>query len=719
MADSNSQKNKGNAQGSEPQGEEENTDFTFSDIPVLGKGGGGKKADFSFETFEAKTTGGAKQIDRQKDKLDSFTVMLKESPVVEDPRHDADDNRVSLGWRLRRLTKQIRRRKTLVISVFSAALILAAAVVGLMFLNTYLAEKRKASPAPTAKRGPAAVQQDNRALEEAMRLISQADSAYSSGGYRDALEKYRSALASTSKERAAAIHVKMAGCLRASGAVSEALAEYSAAIDCGLTDSSPIISMAQSLMKAQDNSGAVALLEKAAAAFPTDKKLVLLLADNCGRLNDHQKAADWFAKVGKADLSFEQMNAYANALLKCDKKSEASDMLAYAAERFDNLESYLRAVELAEGADDKIRILAKAANSLITSKDKSAAVLEMVGVLNSSGKKSEALDKFKTLSPADLPPERMLSYVSMYVIASADDPGLKGSMKENMLELANLRKADIAFNTALQDVLLSSNQGDVAVAMYTELCKSDSENPLRNFMLARCLGPGSPEAKNYCIKALERKPEFPEALAYLGLIFARERNWTDAVETYAKSAKMNPDDKEPRRLTAIAKLRMGGGSGAVAEYEKYLETHKFPKDKSLLEVFNVALLLPKPGKADQCLKAMASNVDEVTQKTLKLSEIRRKAVFSRLDDRDFTGYCPVEARMYQILHLLSCGRFKEIASVPVEETPDFWKTFVAWRHGLGGDFTKNAEVMYDKYKDRPDPVFGHLRRSLAWQGLPG
>ena len=692
--------------------EGEDVDFTFSDIPILGKGGGGK-GEFSFETFDAKTTGGAKQFDRQKDKLESFTVMLQESPVAPAAEETSEkEPTTSIGWRLRRLSKLIKRRQDLILASGGVLLFLVvASTLAFYFVNARLKARKASDGSPR----PAATQQDNRVVEEVLKLVSLADAEYNAGNMLEAREKYRNALEKGKGEKAAAIHLKLANCLQAAGAVNEALGEYAAAIDSGLVDSTPIIAVAQSLAKAHDFDAAVLILEKAAGKFPSDKKLLVLLADCHYHLGDMAKAAEEYAKTSKTELSNEQMASFATALLKSGRKTEASDVYAYAAERFDNLDYYFHATELAENVDEKVRILAKATSTLITPKDKGSAMLKMIEVLYANGRKSEAIEKAKMMSVNDLPSEKMLAYASFIASVANEDPGLKASLKERLSGLINLRGSDLGFQIAMQDILLGTRMSDLALELYSEWSEAERDNPQRNYLMARCLGPASPNAKTYCLRAVALKPVFPEALAFLGDIFIRERDWPAAIDAYKKCATTNPDDLEPRRMIAMAKLRSGAGVEAVVEFEKYLETHKVGKAKAAQEVFDVALLLPKPDKAAQCLQAMSDASHEFSKKDLKLAEIKLKAVFGQLDDKDFIGYCPAEARVYQILHLLANGRYKEVALVPTpaDEFPDFWKIFVCWRHKLG-EWPKSAETILEKYKDRRDSIYSAC--AALWLG---
>lgn len=745
-------------------------EFTFSDIPVMGVDKQ-RKADFSFASFDKTTNLLGQPLPQSPapgdhDQFSSLTQMLSESPVPErepeqqeegplsdDTRElEADDGgrpeEIETGTEdnpieLKDYHAKPPRKPLIDVQRHRQDLkrdwkkLLTFAVVGTLVAGAGYYVLLSWFPESTGVYGAASKSPKNRKLEELFKTLAAGDELVKAKKYDAAIEKFQKAMEeATNQKKDNIVLFKIANAHNAKGEADKAIEFYDKAIATGFPDSQPEINAAKLLLAAGKLDESAARLAKALAKFKSDPALTRLLAECQSRKGDLTGYAATMSKLQPTTLTEPELKQLAETLASLGKKDAAFKLNSLGATKFNKPEFYLPAADNAPNQAARLDILTQASQKLIGDKDKNHVKFLLCLCLEKAGKKKEMMDLFGEVREKELPPERFGEYLQVFVEklkADESDTAAKetnatedgkaaakldaeAKLQEKFLNLMSLTPA-IADQVKLQDTLLKYDYIPLAIKISDQMLREKPDSPQRNFLFARALG-SSPDAKVYFAKAVKLKPDFYEAALALGKINLGARDWKQAALMFSKCAALRPDDLDVRHSLATAKVNSGGGPQSIADYQQFLDSQKVPPATAAETVFPLCLRLPTPDLADACLKTIAALPDFPKDK-LREMRLRRKAAFDKLEPGDFTTWDSGAVRNLQIVQLLSNGKARDalLLQTPPDEFPDFWKTFLLWRHKHKkeeANWKKNAELIYKKYKDKPDPTYSVI--AALWLG---
>jgi len=129
------------------------------------------------------------------------------------------------------------------------------------------------------------------------------------------------------------------------------------------------------------------------------------------------------------------------------------------------------------------------------------------------------------------------------------------------------------------------------------------------------------EAALHCRKALELRPNYPEAHNYLGYVLARQENWADAINSFHAALQSRPDYAEAHSNLAISLSQLGRTDEALAECRTALRLNPDYREVHC----NLALILLQLDQRDEAL----SHLREALR--LKPDDPEVKALLSRFE----------------------------------------------------------------------------------------
>lgn len=665
--------------------DKDDVEFTFSDIPVLGVEKD-KKETFSFDELP----------EGEDASIASFEAMLKESPEAASDEEYDDATRTTMEVERVKLDRKAKKKKKLLIRVaIAGAVLLVLCLIGgaVMF---FVAQAQKRAEEEAKKLSPA----EKRALEikqqreKIQKIVEDADSNFKAGETSKAADLYSQVLKIDSGNPGA---LTGAGrCASSLGKGEEAEEYYKKAVEHKNADSRPFASLSTIYLSRKEYEPAIALLEKGMEKFPDDKALLIPLADAYNKTGVEDKALEVYKKVPKSSLLMSSLKTYAR-LMTLESKADAKKLYIYTANKFKDLDCYLKASELADDEKDKVQILTDSVAALKEDeKNLDNAKFMLAKALIESGDNAKATSNLRDVKIEKLNPEYCTEILGMAKQAGVED------LTEFCRGLLKARPDDFELQKTVQKQLLLSKGPEVVLELYSDWWSKNSSNPIANYLYAKSLG-YSEAAKKYYHKALVNDPKFFHASMELGKIAMDEKNWQEAEKNFAKSAKNMKNDKKVRYLYALAKVKNGKGQSAIQEYANFLDAQGLTPSQKAAEVVPLAMLLPTPQLADGYLAIIKE--DPALQQEYKLNKAKRHLLFKGNPGDAFSGAKKGTFREYVILNMLSQGKEKEILMMPTpaKEFPDFWKVFIARRKNFK-NWKKSAAMLLAKHKNDADPT---------------
>ncbi len=272
----------------------------------------------------------------------------------------------------------------------------------------------------------------------------------------------------------------------------------------------------------------------------------------------------------------------------------------------------------------------------------------------------------------------------------------EGMYDKLVMETLAANPYDFALQVGIQNYT-AKKFGDAKVTkIFKEWYEQHKGSSYANYLYAKALS-NSPEAVTLLRHSLKLDPKLKNAYYRLAWLYTLNGKYPEAAKVYSDLLKKYPKASNARYLLAQAKMRSGKGPKAIEEYKQYLIKNKMSPGKAALAVLPLARQLPTP-KLSAKLLAEVKN-DKKTASKYKAEEVKQRAFYGKLANKDFGMFYPHELKPYHQLYLLSRGNTTEVMRLPTppEEFPDFWKTFVAYENGIS--FWKtNAEKIVVKYR---------------------
>ena len=670
--------------------DDKNVDFTFSDIPVLGK----EKGNIDTSMFDIPVAGG---------KSDDPALASFEALLATDAPSDSSDGmspqemaatatatNMEVDIEKVRSVKQAKRKKRklmLVVARVVAAVVFLglALILVLVFFGSGKSEGRGDAVSKETPEDRAA----KKKKAELASLMKSARALLSKGAHKPAMAKFKKALILESKNPDA--HAGVATCLEAAGEVDKAEKEFRLAIKGGVGDSLAYTGLARILLSKNALEDARLVLSQGGERFPGDKALARVALDCARKTGDDELALQGLSSMDLSDLDKESIKFYADLKAK-DSPAKALKIYLYGAKKFMDFNLFSLAASLADTSDKKVDILETALKAFKKKgEDKHFDVLNLALAEarlddgDDDGAK-EALNAIKDLSKFDS--NQCVRFVELHSKLGTEDMGAV------VLKVLKARPNDMGLGLATRAILSKSlSQMDV-LDVYG---RWQSENPgsaVANFLYAKALGPLDMALDIYR-KALRCDPSFYEANLELGKLYMARKRWRDAEKLLLKCVELRKDDVAPKRLLALCLARRGKAPKAMAMLNEAMDRRKASPAEKAAAAIDVALLFPNPREADKLLADLKK--DPKFRKLYLEKKAERDLIYGGATDADFRGPSTPTLRRYHRLYLLARGKNKKVLVMPTpkEDFPEFWKIYLM-RKMRFKSWRKNAELFYKK-----------------------
>ncbi len=682
----------------DPGALENNVDFSFDDVPVLGK----KKGE-SFDTlFQEQGDEGRREPRSPEERAAaSFEALLTgDTPndrmeeafaEAERERETDDSDVVHVGSRRR------AKRKTLILIGVGVALFSLFVLVLALF-------------APSES-GPGASEADKKEkLRKQKAELAKArekqriDSMLKSAGELLAAEKPDEALSIfnqvLSKDSRNALAKAGEGrCLAAMGKSAEAKTILESAIDSKTKDPVAYVVLARILLDenpTENADKAKAVLMSALEKFPKNKNLASLVVGMAKKLGDDEVVAKALSGLNVSDLDLEGIKIFGSIKAK-SSRARARKIYLYGARRFKSFDLYMLAVDMSDTSNESIEILEDALKVLKgeDAANKGVLLLRLAQEAMAEGdekKAIKALDDISDISALDHDAKAALLHMRMKLAKKED-------VKEVALAILRAAPKDTRLGVEVQRALEARLSREEVFETFSRWQAEHPGNPVAEFLYAKSLGPLDDAIDAYK-KALVADPTFFEPNLELGKLYMTRKKWDVAERYLAKCVEMRKDDIGVRRLWAMCVARRGKGKQALEMMSAYLDKLGLDSAGKAAQLIDIALVLPSPADADEVLADLKSDPKRMALYREKNAE--RKLLFGGAEDSDFKGARTGAFRRYHILYLLTKGCEKKVLMMPTpkEDFPEFWKTFLARKWKLKS-WKNNAWLLVERAAKDP------------------
>ena len=671
---------------------ENDLDFTFSDIPILGADKN-KNTSFSFDTPEKDPA------------LASFEALLSEQPKDDDDSEDdqttdelSEDSKVTQSQieieRVKAIRSAKRRKKKLVKLAFvGAGVTFVAALALLLFIlfKPSAADNKAKDLTPKQLAALKAAKQK----EKLDALMESADKLFENSKYDEALSLYKQVLEIDYPRSAA--HLGLGKCLESNKKLDEAMKEYEKAINLAPETTASFNRLAHAYLKKDDKNKAKEILEKGALKFSDDQELLLSLANLYFELNDSEKALEYYKKLDTGNLEIKEINNFAS-LLQYESKNDAKKLLVTAARKFKNYQLYLSASDLVKDDEERLNILLDAEKERADSQESIDVLLMRIAEIYAGlDKKTETRNYLKKIKIEKLDSKLYapvfkcarkagLRLDDVFTIPAMKVPKDAKNSKVLTFLLYMLRLAPKSLDVQLLVLreLETTMPPDKVLDVYGDLCTYKRNSSIVCFLYAKAFQNASmiAAALKYYEKAVALKPDFYNPLLALGEIHLNQRQPLLALPFFKRCVELEPKANQPRELLTKAEILSGNEVKAMESYSKFLDSIKMTPSEKTLRLAEISMCMSTPalmGKYLSRLKAYAAMA-----KQYKILNAQKKLIFGDAKLSDFRGAQEGLLRQYKIIFLLSKGYLLKVSSVrtPKDEFPDFWKVYVLLKKNI-------------------------------------
>ena len=695
--------------------EDQDNNFTFTDIPILG--GHKKKDAFSFDDLPKEESDPS---------IASFEALLAEQPKTEEDDEHADDisaldataSVVDVERMVKSRGAKKKKKKMMIISVVTGVILVALlAIVPMLFSSGESKQKtaegeHELTPAEKARRAK------KQKEEKIAAMIKSANSTFKKGDTEKALATFKRIIAMDNKSTQA--YTGAGRCNEKLNNIDEAKKNYQLAIDNGSETPEPYHCLALLLIEEKKLEQAKELLEKGHQKFPKAPTLSLAIGKIYYNAGEYEKALDIYNSVkSRSNFSEDAIKKYTSLLSK-ESKQKAKELLLFGGKKFKNASFLISASELAGSPKERVEILEKALKILpAENTDISEIKFLLTEAQIANGNKSAAAQTMQSIDLSKLDKKYCRQLVNLAVKAGMSD------IKGYCLKLLESNPQEIALQEAILQELEEQQTPEDLLSIYSSWLQKNSRDPAANYLYALALG-NSLSAEKYLRNAIEINPDFYEALIELAKIEMNNNQLGSAKTKLEKAIKQEPKRKTPRKLLAIVKIEQGQGSLAIKEYAEFLESINMDKQEKIVELLDIAMRMHTPQQADKYLLQLQT-IPSMHQQFREYNA-ERKLIFGGASPSDFKGPKTGKLRQYYMLYILSKGEYSTLLNLRTskEEFPEFWKIYIMKKKKIDtwkslaelylkknittGDLTKLLIVSMWLQKKSPDEVEEYIKR---------
>jgi Tfp pilus assembly protein PilF len=667
--------------------EEDDADFTFTDIPVLGND---KKKDlFSFDDLPNTEPDPS---------LASFEALLAEQPKGdgEETEDVSAFDATASTMDVQRVMKSrgAKKKKKMMIIAGSAGgvvAILIGVLVVMSMISSSPEEKEKKVLSPAEKAAIAKKKQKQKIAG----MLKSANSLFESGEEKKALTSFKNIL---KLDRNLSDAYTGAGkCYAKLKNSEEAEKNYKKAIDLNSKAPAPYILLAEILINRKENTKALELLKDAHSKFPNDPKIAVMLGDIYYTNGESDLALEAYRAIKtKSCLSKDSIQRF-GSLLENDAPKEAVDLYMFAGKKFKSSTFFSSAAMASDLPEEKIKVLTKALK-ILPDDDKNIDEIKfmLAQTYIKSGNKTEASATLQSINLTKLDTKQCSELIPLATASGIAD------IKSYCLKLLESNPKEISLQEAILKELTKSQTPEKLLGIYSAWWTSNTNEPVANYLYGLALG-DSIAAKKYFTAAVALNPQFYEAILELAKINIKTNDLKSAVRNLNKAINLKKDRQTPHKLLAIAKIHQGNTSNALKEYSKFLETTKNSDSQKALQLLELALLLKTPNAANRYLAEIKK--DPSMLREYRENNAKKKLIFGGASDSDFAGPKAGLMRKYYILYLLSKGREDALMRLRTskKEFPEFWKIYLMRKKGME-TWKTLAKLYYKKNVATADPA---------------
>ena len=685
-----------NAPGKLP--DDQNADFTFADIPVLGDN---KKKDlFSFDDLPEENE------DKNDDpSIASFEALLAEQPKKEEEENEdehADDisalDATASVMDVQRMVKsrgakQKRKKMVVMASIVSVVILTLIAVVPFLLKSSSDSKttqgEKELTPAEKEKRAK------QKRAEKIATILKSANAKLAAGETEKALSSFKRVISMNKKESTA--YTGAGKCYEKLKDIKAAKEHFQKAIDATPKNSAPYYYLEKLLTKEKKSEEVKELFKEAHQRFPTDSEVALTLGNIYYDIKEENNAIDVYNTVKDRSKFTEDAVEKFTSLLKQDSKKRAEELLLYAGKKFKNASFFISASQISDSPKNKVKVLQKALKIL---PPENPHIPELKFLLSEAqignGNKSEATVTMKSIDLSKLDKKYCQRLVDLALKAGMTD------IKNYCLKLLKSNPNEIALQESILQELAKTQPPEDLLAIYSSWLKKNTREPVANYLYAIALG-NSNSAKRYFEDAIALNSNFYEAIVALAKIHINREKLTEAKNQLQKAIKLKPKKKEPRKLLAIVNTGLGKGTKAITEYADYLSTTEISDTEKAIELFDIAILMKTPTMAEKYLRQIKK--DPALSQQFRERNAEKKLIFGGISASDFTGQKTGKLRQYYILHLLSKGKYSTVIKLRTskEEFPEFWKIYLMKKEDIK-TWKSLSELYYKKNIASGDPA---------------
>jgi tetratricopeptide (TPR) repeat protein len=677
--------------------QKENVEFTFSDVPVLGKE---VKKNASIKDLLG--TDGKQPISRKRQRdnetaaITSFEEMMKGGAKASGGREHHEDDVFKADeedWTMaaKPSAKKLSLKKIIIIA--SSSLFLLLLIAGAAFFmkkdeadEPQNNDSKKPAVSEEERRRAAAAEDERKKIEDEIAL---AGKLVDEGSYAEA-ESALGLLIAKGPQKAA-IYSLFGKLYLKQGKNDEALDNYLKAIAFKPSVSEAYTQACGIYIALGKAAEGESIIEKAMAQFPEDQNVLKKAGVLFTRLGKKDKAAEIFGKMDKTLMSQADLGSYALLLKNAGQIKKAKEIYIYSGKKFMDLESFEKAITLESDPLEKTTIINTAMG--VFEKDpqkKNKMLLSMISTLIRTGKKDLADEKLKTVEVENLSSADCIEFAQMTLKAAGNI-----RIKDSFDTVITLYSSNYDLLKKLQNMLDESGRNGISAELFLKLWTKNPGNPDIEYLYARNLAPLE-SAIGYYKDAIKKKPQFFDALFDMGVCFMAHRRYDEAATTFNECLRINPSDGAAKKNLFLSQFLPSKNKIILEDYENYLKSAGWSRTKTAVELIEYAQSLNDPSKSDAYLEEMKNS----GVPGYDYWRIRGDMIYRRDTEKDFSSYYPKDAREFHMLYLLGKGKIKDVLLMPTppSQFPEFWKIFLMWRHNIE-EWKELAMVFAEKNRE--------------------
>lgn len=662
--------------------EEQDHDFTFTDIPVLGKQS--KKGSFSFDDIPGTEEDPA---------LASFENLLGAQPSENGDNSGTGDisamDATASVINVEKIVKSrgAKKRKRKIAIIATICLLIAVAVT----LPIIISKRAEAKAAAEKMQKLSAAEKAKTEREEKKKkiaaILKSAQSTLKDGDAEKAMELFNKVL--TIDKNSSSAYTGIARCYETMKDIEKARKNYKKAIKNTPVTSTPYTRLASLLIKDKKIDEATQLLQEGREKSPADPQILITIGDLHYAAGEYEKALEAYNSVKERSSFPENTVKRYSSLLSKNSKQQAKALLIFSGRKFKNADFFISASKLATSPNERVMILVKALKSLPKeSKDISEIAFLLAEARIENGDKKAASETLHSIDLSKLDKKYCSKLIALAVKTGMSD------IKDYCLKLLKSNPHEVPLQEAILKELEKEQSPEELLAIYSAWLQDNSEDHVANYLYALALGDSLSAAK-YFRQALAIKPNFYEALVEVAKIEMNNNQLNYAKMKLIKAIKQRHDAKLPHKLLAIIEIRQGKETEALKNYKEFLDSITMSKAEKIVELLEVSLHMKTPDQADKYLIQLKA-IPSMHQKWREYNA-EKKLIFGGAGPTDFAGAKTGKMRQYYILYILSKGQYSTLINLRTskEEFPEFWKIYIMKKKKIA-TWKKLAELYLQK-----------------------